>query len=73
MFLGSTARLAGESREGYIRLREDFGADGVQWTGLCLRELTQWIQALYALQLRQPTLITWAELATGSRHDSRLP
>ena len=43
---------------------EDFGADGVQWTGACLRELTQWIQALYALQHRQPTTITWAELAT---------
>lgn len=44
---------------------EDFEADGVQWAGVCLRELTQWIQALYALQHRQPTLITWAELAAG--------
>ena len=43
---------------------EDFGADGVGWTGEALRELTGWIQALYALQHRQPTPLTWVELAT---------
>jgi hypothetical protein len=40
----------------------DFGADGVEYTGEVLRELSAWIATLHTLQRGKETPHTWAEL-----------
>ncbi len=41
--------------------QDDFAADGVGKTGEALRELSEWIATLDALQHRKPTDRTWAD------------
>ncbi len=42
--------------------QDDFAADGVTQTGAALRELSEWIAPLDALQRRRPTDRTWADV-----------
>ncbi len=41
--------------------KDDFEADGVGKTGEALRELSEWVATLYALQRRVPSTHTWAD------------